>query len=268
MKKVEKKHGRKYTEAELVYLESSWGNVSIQRIAGALGRTVEAVESKARKMNLGNPLDCKDFLIAVEIESLIGVDRKTLKRHFTERGLKYKIRTLKSRKLITVQYDDLIEWLVENPQYWKGHKADKLGLLAIGFDEGVLDKKINEDKLKEKRTTLTDKEREKVKELYKKYITYEGIALQLNKEYSTIKWCIHTMISNGEVERNTDTNRLVRTTNRENYGWTEWQDRILITEFKNGKTLKEISEMVGKSLSATKSRNQTLTKRLIKGLVI
>lgn len=268
MKEERKKYRKRYTEAELVYLESSWGNISVQRIAGTLGRTVEAVESKARKLNLGNPLDYKDFLIAVEIESLIGVDRKTLKKHFTERGLKHKIKTLKNRELITVNYEDLIEWLVDNPQYWKGTKVDRLGLISIGFDEKLLDEKIKEDKMKEQRTTLTDRDREKVKELYKRYLTYEGIAIELNKEYSTIKWCIHTMISNGEIKRNTDSNRLVRVTNRENYGWTELQDRVLITEFKNGKTLKEISEMVGKSLSATKSRNQMLTKRAIKGLAI
>ena len=268
MKKVEKKHGRRYTEAELVYLESSWGNVSVQRIASTLGRTVSAVENKASKMKLGNPLDCKDFLIAVEVEKLIGTDRKTLQRHFNERGLKHKVRTLKNRKLITVQYDDLVEWLTENPQYWKGHKVDKLGLLSIGLDERLLDKKIEEDSLKKKRATLTPKEKERVKELYKQYITYEGIAEKLNKEFWVIHHCIHAMIANGEVERNTDTNRLVRVTKRENYGWQEWQDRILITEFRNGKTLREISEMVGKSLGATKSRNQMLSKRMMKGLAV
>lgn len=268
MKKVEKKHGRKYTEAELVYLESSWGNVSVQRIASALGRTVEAVESKARKMKLGNPLDCKDFLIAVEVEELLGTDRKTLKKHFQQRGLKHKVRTLKNRKLITVLYDDLLDWLIKNPEYWNGTKVDKLGLMSIGLDEKILDKKYKEDKLKEERTTLNDKDIQKIKEMYKQFITYEGIALALNKEYSTIKWKIHTLIKAGELERNTDSNRLVRVTNRENYGWAEWQDKILITEFKNGKTLKEISEMVGKSLGATKSRNQVLTRRIIKGLAI
>lgn len=268
MKKVEKKHGRRYTEAELVYLESSWGNVSVQRIAATLGRTVSAVENKASKMKLGNPLGCKDFLIAVEVEKLIGTNRKTLKRHLTERGLKHKVRTLKNRKLITIQYDDLVEWLIENPQYWKGHKADKLGLVSIGLDERLLDKKIQEDSLKEKRTTLTDAEKKKVIELYKQYITYEGIAMKLNKDFSTIKWFLHTMMAEGKLEKNTDTNRLVRVTKRENYGWQEWQDRLLITEFRNGKTLREISEMVGKSLGATKYRNQMLSKRMMKGLAV
>lgn len=268
MKKVEKKHGRRYTEAELVYLESSWGKVSVQRIAIALGRSVSAVEEKAYKMKLGNPLDCKDFLIAVEVEEMLGTNRKTLKRHFVERGLKHTVRTLKNRKLITVQYEDLVEWLTNNPQYWKGDKVDRLSLLAIGMDERFLDRKINEDTNKRKRTTLTDAEKKKVIKLYKEFITYEGIALKLNKDFSTIKWFLHTMMAEGKLEKNTDTNRLVRVTKRENYGWQEWQDRLLITEFRNGKTLREISEMVGKSLGATKSRNQMLSKRMMKGLAV
>lgn len=268
MKKVEQKHRRRYTEAELVYLESSWGNVSVKRIANALGRTVTAVECKARKMQLGDPLDCKDFLIAVEVEALLGTNRKTLKKHFIERGLKHKIRTLKNRKLITVLYNDLVDWLVNNPKYWNATKVDKLGLLSIGLDEKILEKKYMEDKLKEERTTLTEKDVKKIIELHKQFVTYEGIALALNKEYMTIRWKIHTLIKNGQLEKNSNSNRLVRVINRENYGWSKWQDKVLIEEFKNGKTLKEISEIVGKSLSATKTRNQTLAKRMIKGLVI
>lgn len=264
----EDRTGKAYTEAELTYLEGAWGTVPIRKIAGCLHRSVEAVEAKARKMKLGNPLDCKDFLIAVEVAELLGVDRKTLNKHLTQRGLEHKIKSLKNRKLITVKYEDLIDWLMDNTQYWNGTKVDKLGLISIGLDEKFLEKKVIEDTKKEERTTLTDRDREKIKKLYKEFITYEGIALKLNKEYSTVKWCIHTMISNGEIERNTDSNRLVRVTNRANYGWEKWQDRLLIEEFKNGKTLKEISEMVGKSISATKSRNQVLTRRIIKGLAI
>ena len=108
----------------------------------------------------------------------------------------------------------------------------------------------------------------KIIKLYKEYITYKDIAMELNKDFSTIKWFLHTMMAEGKLEKNCDNNRLVRVTKRESCGWQEWQDRLLITEFRNGKTLREISEMVGKSLGATKSRNQMLSKRMMKGLVV
>lgn len=268
MKKVEKKHGKNYTEDELMYLESSWGVVSVKKIASTLGRSVEAIEAKARKLNLGNPLHCKDFLIAVELEEILGVSRKTLQKHFQQRGLKHKIRTLKNRKLITVLYDDLVSWLIENPQYWDATKVDRLALISLGLDEKIIDRKYKEDKIKEERTTLTQKDIEKIKKMYKQFITYEGIALALNKEYSTIKWKIHMLSIAGELEASAYKDRLVRVVNRENYGWLEWQDKMLIKEFRNGKSLREISVMVGKSLSATKSRNQTLSKRMMQGLAV
>lgn len=268
MSKINNKQRKRYTESELIYLESSWGNVSVQRIASTLGRTVEAVEAKARKMKLGNPLECKDFLIAVEVEELLGVTRKTLQKHLHQRGLKHKVKSLKTRKLVTVKYEDLIEWLLNNFKYWDATKVDKLGLIAIGMDEKIINKKYIEDTLKNKRKKLTDKDVEKIKRMYSEFITYKDIATALGKDCSSVKWKIHSLIKKGEIKSNTSNNRLVRVNNRKDYGWAEWQDKILIKEFRNGKTLKEISEMVGKSLSATKSRNQNLSRRLIKGLVV
>lgn len=260
--------GKKYTEDELLYLESSWGKMSVARIAGKLGRTVEAIESKARKMGLGDPLECKDFMIAVEVADLLGTDRKTLKRHFDERGLKCKYKKIKNRKLVTVEYEDLIEWLMENPNYWNGTKVDKVGLISIGLDRDFLSSKIKEDEIKTYRTTLEERDVRRIAELYNKFYTYEQIAKVLNKDYQTVKWKIHTMLKEGKLIQKTKEGRMVRSMNRENYGWQEWQDRVLIKEFKNGKTLREISEIVGKSLSATKSRNQMLTRRIIKGLAV
>ena len=62
--------------------------------------------------------------------------------------------------------------------------------------------------------------------------------------------------------------KLVRRSNRENYGWSKAQDEILIDLFLQGVTLREISLKVGKSLAATKSRNQVLSKRRRQGLPI
>ena len=260
--------GMKYTEKELLYLEVNWGTHSISRMANKLKRSEKAILVKARRLGLGNPLDYKHYLIPSEVCELLGVTSKTLKKHFEKRGLKYKYKKINNRKITTIEYEDLIDWMMNNTQYWDGTKVDEYGLIALGFDEVILRNKIKEDTLKTQRTNLTEKDVKKIIELYKKYYKYEDIAKILNKEYQTVKWKIHTLIESGILEQNTKSGRLVRTINRENYGWQEWQDKILIKEFRNGKTLSEIAEMVGKSLGATKSRNQVLTKRMIKGLAI
>ena len=109
---------------------------------------------------------------------------------------------------------------------------------------------------------------EEIKRLYSQFVQYKDIANRLGKTFNTVKEKILYLISTGELEANSYKNRLVRNIDRSGYGWTKWQDEMLIREFKKGKTLREISEMVGKSLAATKTRNQTLTKRIIQGLEI
>lgn len=259
---------KKYTDRELLYLETSWGRVSVGHIASRLKRSECAIKTKAYKLGLGSPLDNRDFLIGKEVCELLGIDRKTLKKHIEKRGLISTTKILQNRKLIAVTYVDLIEWMTMNEKHWDGTKIDRLGLESIGLDVKIIEKKQRTDGLKLKRTTLTKKDKEKIKELYKRFITYQEIAKILDKEYSTIKWFIHTIIENGDVEKNTKNNRIVRTNSSAKCGWSEWQDNTLVSEFKRGKTLREISEIVGKSLSATKSRNQVLTKRIIKGMSI
>ena len=261
---------KRYTEEELFKLEQSWGKVSVETIAKKLNRTPTAIKSKAFKIGLSGMLDCKDYLIASDIANILNTDRKTIKKHITERGLKARKKFLtKGRQVICIEYSNFIEWLENNPNHWNSAKCDALALEMMGINKDFLERKIKEDKEKLDKTSLSTKDIESIKELYKKYYTYDDIAKKLNKNYSTIKWKIHTLIEQGKLEQNTKEGRLVRRSKRENYGWEKWQDEVLIRLYiKEGKTLKEISEIVGKSLSATKSRNQVLTRRLMNNMAI
>ena len=263
------KTNKHWSEEEILFLESEWGKTSTEVIARKLKRKESAIKSKASKLGLGSMLDNKDFLTATEVIRMLGTDRKTLNRHINERGLKARGKSLSGKmKVIEIKFDNLCKWLTENPQYWNGAKVDRLSLELIGVEKFFLEKKIEEDTKELQMTTLSDKDIEVIKVLYKKFYTYEEIANKLNKKYSTVKWKIHTLIELGEMEQNTKEGRLVRTPNGDsNYGWSEWQDKLLMDMYiKEGKSLREISEVVGKSLSATKSRNQVLSRRMMNGL--
>ena len=262
-------NNKNYTEEELMYLERSWGKVSITKIANKLNRKERAIQLKAFRLGLGAMLDNKDYLIGQDVINILGIDRKTFMKHVKERGLLAKEKYLtKNKKCLAIQYEDFISWVESNLNYWDATKSDILALELLGVNKGVLERKIKEDRDKLNRKTLLEKDIELIKELYENFNTYEEIAIKLNKDYETIKWKIHTLIQNEELEQNTKRGRLVRSINRSNYGWTKWQDDTLVKLFREGKTLKEISEVVGKSLSATKTRNQVLTKRIIKDMVI
>lgn len=258
--------GKAWSEEDLLYLESSWGKTKISTIAKKLGRTETAVKVKAFKLGLSSMLDNKDFLIAKELEDILGTDRKTIKRHIDERGLKARNKKLASKYYVVIEYEDLIEWMKLNTKYWNGAKVDTESLLAMGLDRNLLMKKKEEDTKKMQLKSFTSSEIEKLIELYKEGYTYEDIAKKLNKSKDAVHYKLTYLSEKGEVVRDRGNARgLIRRTSRANYGWTKEQDRKLVVMFLEGKTLREIALEVGKTYAATKSRSQVLTKLMREG---
>ena len=173
---------RRWTEDMEAYLEKSWGSISTKKLAQNLNVTEAAVKNKACKMGLGSMLSNKDFLIAKELESLLGTDRKTIRKNINERGLKAKEVKLTSanRKYIAIKYDDLVEWLENNTKFWNAAKADILALKALGVDPDLLNKKYKEDVEKFNRRNIDEETLNKIKEYYLKGYTYEDISKLVN----------------------------------------------------------------------------------------
>lgn len=258
--KLENRKYKHYSEEELMYIEKSWGSVSIERMAKKLGRTPESIRIKCNELGLGTQIDSMEMLIKRDIVQLLNVDTKTVSRYVERHGLNIKKSNVfrGNRILLTISFDDFLNWLYEHEDLINWSKVDKLGLLTLGFEANKLEKLIEDSRRFNFRRELNDKEKEKIKEMYLNFYKYETIANKLGKEYQTVKWYLHTCFESGELEKNDLKGRFVRDINRANFGWTEEQDRTLIKLFREGKTLKEISEIVGKSLHATKSRNQKL----------
>lgn len=262
---------KRWSEENKIYLEKSWGNVSTKRLANKFGVKESAVKIMAYKMGLGSMLDSKDFLIAKELEEILGVTRKTVSKHIKERGLKAREIKLTSgnRKYIAIQYEDLVEWLENNLKYWDGSKVDIDSLKALGVDSDLLDRKYKEDTFKYNMNNINELELKTIKELYIEGYTYEDIAKIVNKTKEAIHYKLSYLAEKGKFELNRNNGGyLVRRSNRESYGWSKVQDETLINLFLQGVPLREISQKVGKSLSATKSRNRVLTQRRLQGLSI
>ena len=233
-------------------------------IARHLKRSESAIRLKAFRLGLGAMLDNKDYLIQREVEGLLGVDRKTIKKK-----IEFEDKKLTKTKIVkTITCEKLLSWLNEHEDNWCATKVDMDGLVAIGYNKEKLILKFKIDKEKISRKSFSEYELSRLIMMYKRFNTYQEIADVLGKDYNAVKYKIYTMIKIGKLEQNTKAGRMVRNINRKNYGWEEWQDSKLIELFKNGKTLKEISVIVGKSLGATKSRNQMLSKRMIEGLSV
>lgn len=249
----------------MLYLESSWGKTKISTISKKIGRSETAIKVKAYKLGLSSMLDNKDFLISRELEDLLGTDRKTIKKHINERGLKAKNKKLCSKAYVVVEYEDLVDWLYSNPSYWNAAKSDTDALLAIGLNEDFLLSKKEEDSKNMKLRLFTNKETVLLKKLYREGYTYEKMASILNKNVSSIHYKLSYLSQTEDFVLDRNNRGILKRTTGSSYGWTKEQDEKLISMFLKGVTLKEIAKAVGKSYSATKTRNQVLTKLIREG---
>lgn len=129
-------NGRAWTEGEIAYLESVWGNVAHSRIAKKLNRTRLAVRNKAFSMGLRAD---NDFMSVNEIAEAMNVHPHTIvHRWIGKNGLPCK----KSHYTYRIQYDDLMSWLHDNPGLWS---AKTLEPYALGSEpDWLIDKRKHE----------------------------------------------------------------------------------------------------------------------------
>jgi len=134
-----KKH---WTPEEIDYLESKWGNRSIAGLAKTLGRTVQSVDQKARRLGLGPSKSGGELVNISNLATAIGVNFHTVKRWVDACGLK--ARRIKSVKNTSHK--------VELPVFWKWAESNKQRLnfanfepLALGIEPGWVDEKRKAD---------------------------------------------------------------------------------------------------------------------------
>lgn len=238
-----------WTEEELMYLEKSWGSVTLDVMSQTLGRTRASVKLKACKIGLGDRIDNVDFLIKKEVAQLLGVDVNTVSRYINKQGLSMKRKDF----VLGISYEDFVNWLMDKQEIINWSKVDKLGIESLGFDKFLLEKLVIESTVKNNRQTLTEKDKTKIIEMYKNGVKYEDIANKLNKEFSSVKWFLHTCFEKGLLEK---VDYTVIRLNR--FTWSEKEDKTLVTMFRQGYTLREISKELNRSLESVRHRHQKI----------
>lgn len=241
--------GKHWTEEELMYLEKSWGSVTLEVMSQTLGRTKVSVKLKASKIGLGNQIDNVDFLIKKEVAELLGVDLKTVSKYIDKQGLGMK----RKQFVLGISYEDFIKWLMDKQEMINWSKVDRLGIESLGFDKFLLEKLIAESTVKNKRQTLSEKDKVKIIEMYKSGLKYADIANKLGKEFSSVKWFLHTCFEKGLLEK---VDYTVIRLNK--FTWSEREDKVLVSMFRQGYTLKQISKELNRSLESVRHRHQKL----------
>lgn len=110
--------GRKWTDEELELLENLSGTFTVAQIAKRLGRSFVATNLKLNRMGLLGFEKSTDLLTANQVCLMIGIESRTLKKKWKDKGLKI----MRKGNYLCVRQPDLIKYLKEHPEDWNAAK--------------------------------------------------------------------------------------------------------------------------------------------------
>lgn len=111
--------GKRWTKEEIEYLNKWWGKKDRIAIAKHLNKSVAAVKGQVNTQGLGSFLESNEYLNAVEVSKLLGVQESTI-RKWTSRGLPCK----KFPMYVMFDEKDVLKFMQENPDSWDARKCD------------------------------------------------------------------------------------------------------------------------------------------------
>lgn len=159
-------NGKAWTEREIAYLEGAWGNIAHSTIAKKLNRTRTAVRQKAFALGLRND---NEFMSVNEIAEAMNVHPHTIvNRWIRQNGLPCK----KSHYTYCITYDDLMNWLRDNPALWS---AKHLEPYTLGSEPDWLIEKRKNEQLPKSGTPWLEHEKSAAVLMYRKGATNKEI---------------------------------------------------------------------------------------------
>lgn len=143
-----------WTDEEVGALKDLWGEKTPDAIAKALGRSTNAIISKAKLLHLGSYLEASEYLGMHQVTEILGVDSHVPTRTWIP---KYNMPFVKRRirgnlKFRVIRLEDLMKWLREHPEAWDSRKVK---LYALGTEPPWLKEKRAADKRRPEKPTGT-----------------------------------------------------------------------------------------------------------------
>lgn len=186
--------GKNWSEEEIAYLENRWGSVSIPAIAGKLGRTVNSVKIKARKLGLGRHLHNSTSITFFQFCEAIGKRNSysSIKQRWVHLGFPIHYQKSISKRFAMVDIDEFWEWAEKHKDIVDFHLIPE-GIFGIEPDwveevrhssySGIVNKK-----------PWSKSEDDKLIYLLNKFCyTYDQLCKKLNRSEGAIKRRILTL---------------------------------------------------------------------------
>lgn len=157
-------------------------------IAKVLGKSVSAIENKAKELDLPCTKDSTGAITASQLAKVLGVDVKTVTLSWMKKhGLKHTFRpTRTSRKFYLVEIDDFWEWAKENQNRFDSRR---FAPHALGAEPPWMADKRKSDLLLQKKGRWQPEEvqaLELLSRMYSGQLTYKQIANEIKRPASYI----------------------------------------------------------------------------------
>lgn len=184
-----------WSEEEIEYLEFNIGTWDLDRIAKKLGKTPEAVLSKADKLGIANTKVASGLLTMHEMAIALCVDDKTVKRLIVNHGLPAKQRDFRiknkevdengkkktKRLFYYIDVKSFWKWAAENKDLINWHQVPKY---ALPIEPEWLDERRKEDYykwLKRRRPWTPEQDTQLWSMYYQEGMAQKEIALLLGR---------------------------------------------------------------------------------------
>lgn len=176
--------GKRWTQEEVEFLQDNWGVKPIPKIVKKLNRTPTAIECKALSLKLGPTKEANEYITAIEVARMMGIDKKAVYKWIAKYGLNAKKKIVsRKKKLHLVTMPDLVKWLKANPDKWDSRKVD---LYALGEEQPWLIEKRKLDRDKKCTRYWTTKEVMIAIHMRKTGFTHKKIAERLGRTWQSV----------------------------------------------------------------------------------
>lgn len=250
MRTEEYMRSKRWSAEEYEYLKEQWGNVSIPTISKRLGRSIEAVKLKARRLKLGPFLNNGTYITLNQLAQAVTGNRNYSYKMISwveKRGLPVHKKKTENCNFLIVYIDEFWKWAERNRSFIDFSKMEPL---ILGKEPEWVEEQRRKDfkagSLNRKKV-WTQSEDKRLRELLKQ------------QKYTWSELSEILCRTNGAIQRRcTDLGIKDRPVKADNHGenarWTDSMNEAVVNGILSGDSYAVIGKKIGKSEKAVRGK--------------
>ena len=173
--------GKKWTKEEEEMLMDNWGKLSIETIAKRINRTVDAVELKGRRLQLGWQMTAYS---TTEVSNILGINYRTVYNYMKTGIIEAKRDKTKMKRYFSTK-EQIMKFMREHQDLWDTRKIN-INLYNQKPKWYLEKEKADKEKNIKSMKRYSDLEIKIVIDRYRRGYTYEEIALEVGRTSSSV----------------------------------------------------------------------------------